>query len=168
MQDADEPLFSFDASTFIELQRQPRRAYGTLWGHLDDLADAGRLLVAEEVKRELGDVTSEDPVKFIRDHPSIVTPTEDLWETARLVANRYRDLVDFARPTGTADPFVIALALVTRDQQLGEIWGKSVVVVSQENRKRPNKDTIPNACDDYGIRCVKHLEFFEVVGWTDL
>jgi hypothetical protein len=168
MRDADEPLFSFDASTFIELQRQPRRAYGTLWRHLDDLADAGRMLVAEEVKRELGDDPSEDPVKFIRDHPAIVTSTEDLWERAKVVANKYRDLVDFAKPKGTADPFVIALALETRDRQTGQLWGRATIVVSQENRKRPSKVAIPDACDDYGIRCEKHLEFFDIVGWTDL
>ena len=168
MQETGVPNFSFDTSTFIELQRQPRRAYGTLWRHLDELADDGRMLVAEEVKRELGDDATEDPVQFLRDHAAIVASTEDLWETAKLVANAYRDLVDFAKPRGTADPFVIALALETRDAKQGQLWGDSVVVVSEENRKRPSKTAIPDACDDYHIRCEKHLEFFEIVGWTDL
>lgn len=148
----------------------PRRTFGTLWQRLDVLAETGRLLVAEEVQRELGDDASEDPVQWLQDHSGIVVQTEVLWATASVVVNGYRDtgLVDLAKPNGTADPCVIALALMERDKPQQRLWQSPVVVVTQERSKRPTKVAIPDACADYGITCVNLQGMFDMEGWDDL
>lgn len=168
MGDASDTRYSLDASPLIQLQAMPRRTFGTLWQRLDRLADAGRLMVAEEVQRELGDDVSEDPVLWLHDHAGIVVPTEHLWARARAVANSYRDLIDLAKPNGSADPCVIALAVLERERQQGQLWQAPVIVVTQERRKRPSKVAIPDACDDYGLPCINLQGMFDMEGWTDL
>jgi Domain of unknown function (DUF4411) len=168
MEDEPEALYSVDTSSLIQLQGMPRRTFGTLWQRLDALADAGRFMVAEEVQREIGDDASEDPVKWLRDHPGIIVPTEVVWPTGRLVANKYTDLVDLAKPNGSADPCVIALALMERERQQSQLWQSPVLVVAQERRKRPSKVAIPDACDDYGLLCVNLQGMLDREGWDDL
>jgi len=45
------------------------------------------------------------------------------------VANRHPDLVDLAKPEGSADPFVVACALEERDRLASTLWARPVFVV---------------------------------------
>ena len=164
------PIYAIDTSSFIILQPMRRRTFGLLWSRMDALADDGRLLVPEEVQRELGGDHTEEPVAWLRDHPGIIVPTAALWGRAKEVANRYKDqgLVDLAKPGGSADPYLIALGLEERDRQRATLWECPVIIVTQERRKRPSKVGIPDACDDYGLRSVPLQGFFDSEGWDDL
>lgn len=163
------PIYAVDTSSFIELQRRfRRRTFGRLWTHLDGLADNGRLVVPEQVHRELGDDITQDPVRWLRDHSGIVHPTAHLWDRAKEVANRFTDFVDLAKPDGSADPYLIALALEERDRQRSTLWESPVILVTEENRKRPGRVAIPDACDEYGLTVVKLQGLFDSEGWEDL
>jgi hypothetical protein len=164
---SSSPLYVIDTSSLIQLQPLLRRTFGLLWNRMDQLADAQRAVVPEEVQRELGDDEAEAQVRWLRDHPAIVRGTAELWDRARLVANRYPDLVDLAKP-GSGDPFVIALALAEREQHQATLWPRPVIVVAEEHSKRPSKVAIPDACDDYGLRVVRLQGLFDSEGWTDL
>jgi Domain of unknown function (DUF4411) len=168
MEETPKPRYSIDTSSLVVLQPLKRRNFGRLWGRLDEMADAGRLLVAEEVYRELHSSADDDPVKWLREHSGIIVPTEVLWERSSVVADAHRDLVDLAKPTGSADPCVIALALVERERQQSILWGCPVLVVTQEKRKRPGRTSIADACDDYGLPVVNLQGMFDAEGWDDL
>lgn len=166
---ASEPTYVVDTDTWIELHRHhKRRNFGRLWSHLDDLADAGRLLVPEEVERELGNDLSEDPVRFLRDHPGLIRDTALLWERASEVANRFPDLVDLAKPDGSADPYVVACALEEKDRVQATLWAQPVLVVTQESRKAPTRMQIPDACDHYGLEVLKLQGLLDSERWDDL
>lgn len=167
---AGKPTYVVDTDALINLQdRYPRRTFGLLWSRLDGMVDEGRLLVPEEVQRELGD-DSKDAVRWLQDHPVVVGPTAQLWEGAAAVAKDYPSLVDLAKPGGSADPFLIFLALDQRERQRATLWASStpVVVVTQERRKRPGKVAIPDACDDYELGVTNLQGLFESEGWDDL
>src|SRR5689334_721847 len=104
MEETGKPRYSIDTSSLIVLQPLKRKNFGRLWRRLDDMADAGRLMVAEEVYRELHSSADEDPVKWLQQHSGTIVPTEQLWDEARQVADAHRDLVDLAKPSGSADP----------------------------------------------------------------
>lgn len=163
-------VYVIDTSSFINLQPMRRRTFGVLWNRMDALAEAGRLLVPEEVQRELGDDIAEEPVAWLRTHGGIVIPTKTLWDRAREVAERYRDqgLVDLAKPSGTADPYLIALGLYERERQQGMLWESQVVLVTQERRRRPGRVAIPDACDDYGLDVTNLQGLFDSEDWDDL
>jgi hypothetical protein len=163
-------IYAVDTSSLITLQPMPRRTFGLLWSRIDALAEARRFLVPEEVQRELGDDAAEEPVAWLRTHNDIVISTINLWDRAREVANQYRNrgLVDLAKPNGSADPYVIALALHERDRQRATLWECPVIIVTQERRKRPGKVAIPDACDDYGLTATNLQGLFDSEGWSDL
>jgi len=164
------PIYVLDTSSLITLQALKRRNFGLLWGRLDGLADNRRVLVPEEVQRELGDEDDEEPVVWLRDHRGIVVSTADVWDRSREIADRYTNmgLVDLAKPNGSADPCLIALALEERDRQRATLWECPVVVVTQERRKRPSKVGIPDACDDYDLAVINLQGLFDSEGWSDL
>jgi hypothetical protein len=168
VEELPKAIYSVDTSPFIVLQPLKRKTFGRLWTRLDALADAGRLLVAEEVYRELHSSADEEPVKWLRERSGIIVPTDVLWDRACAVADAHRDLVDLAKPTGSADPCVIALALMERDRQQATLWGAPVIVVTQEKRKRPGRAAIPDVCDDYGLEAVNLQGMFDMEGWDDL
>ena len=162
-------VYDIDTDSWIELQKHfKRKNFGTLWDRLHRLAEEGRLVVAEEVQRELGTDVTEDPVAFLRDHPSVIRGTAELWTRAQSVAGAYPDLVDLAKPNGSADPFVIAAALEERDARADSLWPATVIVVTQERRTRPSKIQIPEACDDLGLQVVKLEGLLDSEGWDDL
>lgn len=167
---AQRPIYVLDTSSLIELQPLKRRNFGLLWGRLDGLADARRVLVPEEVQRELGDEDDEEPVVWLRDHRGIVVATAQLWDRSREVADRYKNqgLVELAKPNGSADPCLIALALEERDRQRATLWECPVVVVTQERSKRPSKVGIPDACNDYGLAVMNLQGLYDSEDWSDL
>lgn len=168
MEETPDRCYSIDTSSLVVLQPLKRKNFGRLWGRLDEMADAGRLLVAEEVFRELHSSADDDPVKWLREHSGIIVPTEKLWDTASAVADAHRDLVDLAKPSGSADPCVIALALLERERRQATLWGSTVTVVTQEKRKRPGRTSIADACDDYGLPVVNLQGLFDTEEWDDL
>lgn len=171
MDEAPRPIYVVDTCSLFLLQTHRRRTFGRLWARLDSLADDRRFLVPEEVERELGDDDHEDAVVWVRDHrTTVVVSTAQLWARSQEVAGRYPKpgLVDLAKPSGTADPFLIALALEERDRQRATLWESPVKVITEERTRRPGRVAIPDACDDYGLEVGNLQSLFDSEGWEDL
>ena len=75
------------------------------------------------------------------------------------ILKRFPNLVDQKKQID-ADPFLIALALKIREDQLYD----KCIIVSHEIRK-PNRHDIPNVCGHYGIECIKIVEVVQNEGW---
>jgi hypothetical protein len=72
-------------------------------------------------------------------------------------------VVNYAKPKGSADCFVIAAALVERD--LPVLMPREVIVVASERKHGPSRIAIPDACIGEGLRPMTVNEWFENEGW---
>ena len=103
-----QQIYVVDTSVWINLVPFRHTLIPSLWERMDRLVTDGRLIVPEEVDREL-QPTDDRPARWLHDRPQIHRSTESLWSRACEVADRYPALVNLAKPRGTADPFVVAL-----------------------------------------------------------
>ena len=136
------------------------------WDVLNELGKEGRIFIPEEVKNEI--VVTEDTEKseddlskwLKRSTVPILKTTEatiKCWQTILQVNPLHRLLVDNVKGRSLADPWVISHAL-----------DKKATVVTKEspitsiNAKKPV--TIPNVCDNMGIRWIDDFAFVKELG----
>jgi hypothetical protein len=132
-----------------------------LWAALEDMATNGRIVVPEEVVREVH--VTHHATKWMHTRTALHRPTIPVWDTACLIADRYPSLVKIGHSTSWADPFLIATAMVEQRNYIPTLWQEGVpehVVVSAEQRKA-GRIAIPDACDAEGILC---LDFEQWMG----
>ena len=121
---------------------------------MEQLIDEGRLLAVDEVLRELEkkDDTLHD---WAGQHGELFVPLDQpIINRATAIISRFPSLVDTSRMRGTADPFVIGLAVEQ---------GLSVVTAE---KPKPTKPKIPDVCQALNVPCISLLELFRREGWT--
>jgi hypothetical protein len=166
MESAAAPaLYVVDTSVWIDLVPFRPAVFVTLWARIEVLATDGRLVVPEEVDRELNP-SPDQPAIWVHDRPHIHRSTTGLWDRAREVADRYPALVNLAKPRGSADPFVVALAIDERERSESGLWPRDAVVVTNETSHLPSRVALPDACAGYGIRSVDMYGWFAAEGWS--
>lgn len=157
---AQEVQYSFDTSALIDgIERfYPIANFPALWDRIDELIDAGRLLVSEEAWNEA--VHADAPLKDwcteeAAGRDRSICPTDAAIATvAGAIAAQFPRWARQGTKNG-ADPFVIAVAEV-----------KSGVVISGEKNGGPSQPKIPFVC---GARQVEHGRIVDVVireGWV--
>jgi hypothetical protein len=151
------PCYSVDASGMIALNlHYPYDMFTPVWSFLGELADAGRILVCEQVKDECHDDLLQE---FLHAHRSAVVEYHE-FEDYILAFQREAVLyhIELTRPNATspqADPFVVALALMLEgraleDLRAGAERGRVCTVVSYEKpRAAPPLKKIPDVCTHY-------------------
>ncbi len=157
-------VYIVDTSTWWDLVPFRPSTFVGVWDLIEGLASDGRLLVPEEVDRELN--SGRYPDKWVHDRPHIHRSTVSLWDRACEVADRYPQLVDLAKPKGTADPFVVACAIEEIDIRSGTIFPCEAIVVTSEVSHLPGRAAIPDGCAGYGIRSVDLYGWFALEGRT--
>jgi hypothetical protein len=148
--------YSVDTSALLDawVRYYPPDVFDTLWKRLDSLASKGRLLAIDEVRREL-EKRDDGLHRWLVARPSmIVTLDGAIQKRAKPIINRFPSLTNTKSVmSGSADPFVIALA---QEQKL--------TVVTAEKSK-PTKPRIPDVCDALGVPCITLVEMFREEGW---
>lgn len=148
--------YSVDTSALLDawVRCYPPDVFGTLWQRLDGLVQNGRLLVIDEVLREL-ERKDDELHKWVKARPAMVVPLDvSVQGRAAPIINRFPTLTQSGGVMrGAADPFVIALAA-----------DRGLTVVTAE-RSKPSKPRISDACRALGIRCATLVELFRVEGW---
>lgn len=136
------------------------------WEILNELGKQRRIFIAEEVKNEI--VVTDDKEKkeddlskwLKRSSIPIHKPTENVikcWQNIIQANPLHKLLVDNVKGRSLADPWVISHAL-----------DKKATVVTKEspimslNAKKPV--TIPNVCDNMGVRWIDDFTFVKEVG----
>lgn len=122
-----------------------------LWAALEDMANARRIIVPEEVVRETR--PTHHATRWVHARPHLHRPTAPVWDDARVIADKYPALVKLGHPLSWADPFLIATAVVERRQYVPTLWEPEppdFVVVTLEERKA-GRIAIRDACDAEGI-----------------
>jgi hypothetical protein len=158
--DVEPPAYVVDTSTWIRLRGIV--AVPGVWGRLDGLVTAGRLIVPQEVIFEI-EGSTDDLAKWLREQESCHRTTAELWNAAQVVADRYPDLVNYAKP-GSADCFVVAAAIIERDTPV--LLPREAIVIANESRRAPDRICLPDACDREGLRCFDLTGWFNLEGWA--
>jgi len=143
-------MYILDANVFITLGFYYQKRFPTLWSKLNTLADGDRIISVKEVLRELDKQCSSEEIQaWITDHRKIfVAPTEEemLLVSEILKKKQYQGFVrrkSILNGLAVADPFIVAAAI-----------HKKACVVTQESNDKNNAARIPNACKDYGVKCI--------------
>ncbi len=153
-------IYVFDTNTFSDLFKSYYRGrFPTLWGHFDQMIEAGSITSTREVKRELEIGPVHTLIDWSKDNAEVfTTPTA---EEAAIVRRIYEvehfqqniELKKMLKGGLNADPFIVAKA--------GTIEG-TVVTLEVE---KPNAAKVPNICKELDIPCMNLEQFMEAEDW---
>lgn len=151
-------IYSVDTSALIDgLERYyPEESFPALWARIDQLVDAGRFLLSDEVVEKVNkkDAVARAWCDDRRDR--VVVPTDaDVVRAVQQVLGAHGLLVKNMKGRNRADPFVIAVAKVRG----------AVVVTGEGSDGTALRPKIPYVCDDLGIQCVRFLDIVKLEGW---
>ena len=155
--DTREPaaLYMVDTSSFTELRRTyPRPPFDNVWKLIERLADEGRLISIDLVLDELN--AQDDEVSaWAKERSDLFLELDEAIQLrTKEVLAQFPNLVDLKRKKSSADPFLIAAAIV-----------KGAVVVTQEKPSGgPPAVKIPNVCSALKVRCIPLLTLIQEEG----
>lgn len=149
--------YVFDTSSLIGawVRTYPPDSFPVVWDRMDGLAQAGNLLVPEEVFEELR-AQDDELLAWVKERSGIIViPTSRaVMLEARAVLADHEGLTKAGTGRGRADPFVIALARI-----------RQCPVVTQEQGGSASKPRIPFVCQGRGIHCMSTLDVIRSEGW---
>lgn len=150
--------YCLDTSALIEawVRLYPQDVFPSFWDRLDRLIEAGDVLCPDEVLVEL-EKKDDDLYHWVRSRQKLVYPLDDMLQvTVRRILKLFPRLVDSSRFRSQADPFVIALAIITG----------AAVVTMEKNSGTLTKPKIPDVCSHYNIRCINLLTLIREQKWN--
>lgn len=157
----EQPPYCLDANVLIQAWEKyySPKYCPSYWEVLDRLGAQGRLFIPNEVHKEIAKVEDE-LFEWLKKSHIIVRPVTG--EVTKCLSDIYakdpnhKFLVDNKRGRSLADPWVIAHAIQER-----------AVVVSKEEKvtaANSKKITIPNVCENMGVRCITDFGMIEELG----
>lgn len=136
------------------------------WDILNELGKQKRIFIPEEVRNEIivtddKEKTEDDLSKWLkRSSIPVRKPTESViicWQNILQANPLHKMLVDNVKGRSIADPWIISHALDIN----------AIVVTKESPIKSPNAKkpvTIPNVCDNMGIRWIDDFTFVREMG----
>lgn len=151
-------FYSFDTSAILNGRRDLFRptVFQGLWANIEGMIVDGRIRSVDIVREELSR-RDDDASDWARSKPDLFCELdEEVQMATRDILRSHPRLVGAGNGRNGADPFVIALAMVTTG-----------TVVTEEhfsgNLQRPK---IPDVCQAIGVPCMNLMGFIEGQGWT--
>lgn len=144
-----------DTCSFLTLQElYPEDVFPSIWARIDELIGDGQILSVEDVFLEIS--TKEDQMHaWAQQRHGIFVPLQsDVQQVAIQVLARHPTLVDVKRNKSSADPFVIAAAVVNG----------AAVVTEEKFSGGPERAKIPDVCESFGIVCINLLSMLRAEG----
>lgn len=142
--------YCLDTSALIEpwVRLYPPDIFPPVWKKLEELVDDGSVRAPVEVKREL-ERQKDDLFEWASVAEAMFVELDAGQAVkAKEIVNAFPNLVKPNSTKSAADPFVIALAEVSK-----------VPVVTYETRaKKAEAPKIPNVCDVRGIECLSLVD----------
>jgi hypothetical protein len=151
--------YCIDTSSLVNLhQWRPAVRFPKAWRRLATLMQTDRLIAPRAVLEELA--RREDTLlTWARRRKSMFKKTTpSLVRRVREIIRRFPDLADINAASGSADPFVVALAL-----EKSTLLGKAIVVT--EEKYAPGRTRIPHVCQAYDLRYLTVHQLFLFEGW---
>jgi hypothetical protein len=151
-------LFCLDTSALLDAGTRwyPRDLFPSLWTKLTEAADNDVIVSPDEVLRELSKKDDEVYAWAKAQSKMFVPLDEDVQKTVRDILAKFPRLVDTMKDRSQADPFVIAVAKVT----------KRIVVTGEKAVGSTQRPRIPNVCAQYGIEYINIVEFIRRQKWN--
>jgi hypothetical protein len=146
-----EPRYCLDTSVLINPWRKmwPIDVLPSYWAGITAMNADGRALLSEEVRREL-ERKDDQLHAWAKEHIATWHPlTGAIQECVREIMARWGKLVDQRPGHGSADPFVIATALVSG----------TIVVTDESPVGTEAKPKIPYVCNELGVTWIGALDF---------
>ena len=161
-----DAVYVIDTNSLVELSNHyPSATFHSLWSRLQELVDRGKLIAPRRVYDELLEYGGESEVVKWATRNQKMFKDENSAEFIQLLAeitNKHSNWVDVDSEKNKADPYIVALARLTKANT--RLTTGEVVVVSEESTD-PKRLKIPSVCAEYKIRCIKLLQLFETEGW---
>ena len=150
--------YVLDTSALIAawVRLYPPEHFPNFWANLDRMAQQGRVLVPEEVLKELMK-KQDDLLQWVKDREQrvLVHTTRAVMCRVREILRQYPGLTQPNTGRGKAGPFVIATAL-----QL------DLTVVTDEKGGSAHKPKIPYVCKVLGVECLTVLDIIQREQWV--
>lgn len=163
-------IYCMDTSAFIALERDySHDVFPSLWDDfIISLVKENRLIASEEVKEELKR-KDNDLVNWVKRNCNEVFAKTDIQilEHVKDIMNRFPNLINSDNPSrNQADPFVIALALKTRQSIKEEKRDSGLIVITYENfTGNLGGPKMPDICRYFKVRVGKLIDIFKIEGW---
>lgn len=157
IEESEKSKYCFDTSALINSWRLYYRPnlFGGLWERIGDGIMSGRILIPDEVRKEVGD--GKDPlISWLKQYQKYIVPlSQEQIEIASNIVNKYPLASKYKKPRPHhADPIVIAVA---------SLYSCTVVTYEGLNGDKKNP-AIPDLCNEYGVECLSMSGFFEKEG----
>lgn len=155
-------VYVADSSALIDLNiLYPQSVFHNVWSNLETLIQANRLISPNEVFKEI-EKKDDELFSWCKNNRRMFVPNnaEHLKYVSEIMAS-YPELVPNDALNPVADPFVIAVGIVLKDQSLDS---SVPIVVAHESRRSTVK--IPAICTHYQIGNMRLLEMFSAEGWN--
>lgn len=150
-------LYCLDSGVFINswTKHYPVEVFPAVWNHLDQLCQANRVFVPDDVAKEVA--AGDDGVsKWLKDRKKIIVKqNEKVILQMKEIINSYPRLAAEGSRRSAADPWVIAFAMI-----------KHAILVTEEqpsgNIKKPK---IPDVCIDLDIQYTNTVGLLRATGF---
>lgn len=150
--------YVFDTSALIGawVRSYPPENFPNFWDNLDTTAQQGRILVPEEVYKEL-EAKQDELLEWVQDRAEwlLAPTTKAVMLKVRDVLSQHPGLTKPSTGRDKADPFVIATA-----------WQLGSTVVTEERGGTAPKPKIPSVCASLGIECLSVVDVIRREQWT--
>lgn len=149
--------YSIDTSAIIEgwTRDFPPDIFPHVWTKTETLINDGILVATEEVLFELRKKHDNAYEWACQNRQMFIPVDTKIQEAVRSILRDYKKLIDTRRNRSGADPFVIALALISH-----------LSVVTAENPSGSfERPKIPDVCKALGIRWLNMIDLFREQGW---
>lgn len=151
--------YSVDTSAMIDgLERYyPPDVFPAVWVKVDELVDAGRFLISEEVYKEacVKDVVTKAWCEEREEKIVVSTDNEIAKEVGRITSSYYPQMAATGRGRDRADPFVVAVGAHRR----------LVVVTGEVNTGSNTRPKIPYVCQQESVLCISFLAMLRREGF---
>lgn len=145
--------YTIDTCSITKLHREyPRDVFPGAWDKVEDLAESGILISIEDVYIEL-EAQDDEVLEWANQYSKMFLPLDELVQIKALqVLKTHPALVDLKKHKSSADPFVIATALIY----------SCIVVTEEKPSNSPKMAKIPDVCKDHYIGCIDLLEMLRL------
>lgn len=143
-----KPKYVIDTCSLTTLRRvYPKENFKSVWDKISSLAKNNILISTEEVFEEIKQ-NDDEILKWAKEHDHIFFPhTKEIQLLVKKILVSHTNLFDAKNKKSTADPFLIAVAIINN----------CALVTEEKPSGGPNKYKIPDVCKDYNVECIDLL-----------
>lgn len=156
----NQVVYSLDSSTLFDAFKwYPIDNFPAFWCKIEGLINSDRLKIAEVAFDE---VMKDERVREWCNQNQLIPSLK--WETDASIQSKASEvllefprLVDARTGKSAADPWVVALVLISQD---------CIVLTEEDPTTKPLRPKIPEACNYFGVEYIKLVDLIRKENWV--